>query len=64
MLELFFNVIFYIILDQRNLILCLLWICACCTTKFFLVVVVFICSRICPFLLLKCFYFACTLWYI
>ena len=31
----FFNVIFYIILDQRNLILCLLWICACCTTKFY-----------------------------
>ena len=28
-----------------------------------LVVVVFICSRIRPFLLLKCFYFACTLWY-
>ena len=34
-LNCFFNVIFYIILDQRNLILCLLWICACCTTKFY-----------------------------
>ena len=32
-LNCFFYVIFYIILDQRHLIFCLLWICACCTTK-------------------------------
>ena len=29
----FFYVIFYIIQGQRHLIFCLLWICACCTTK-------------------------------
>ena len=32
-LNCFVYVIFYIIQDQRHLIFCLLWICACCTTE-------------------------------
>ena len=57
MLELFFFMLYFILYKTKDTdILFTMDLCMLYDENFILVVVVFICSQICPFLLLKCFY--------